>query len=406
MKPDSSQGGGSQVPKQAPGQGAAADLIRQQIDSLYGGSEYAAHNNTQTSRAAAPQQTTPQQAAGQQQPATNNQSASNPFGRTYAQSSTAQNSDADQWKAYHSAWQNYYQQYYELYYQHQNKQQKTGYFSDSNASTANGTNQNTVSKNEAIASLRKQLLDKVQQSAKKARKSRHFMPIAAAFAVVLVFVFLQYNRVFIAGVNAYVSPGAISPQNIVVNPLDDNQVSPEPRLIIPKINVDAPVVYGIGYDNDSQMAAMEKGVAHFAIPGANSKPGEIGNTVLSGHSSNDLFDSGNYKFIFAQLDRLVEGDTIYANYEGVRYAYVITKKEVVKPNEVNKLIYKTDKPVMTLITCTPLGTALNRLLVTAEQVSPDPSKASQAPEGSGTSGGKTAIPGNSPTFLEKLFGAN
>jgi sortase A len=222
---------------------------------------------------------------------------------------------------------------------------------------------------------------------------------------VLIFVFLQYNRVFIATVNAYVSPGAIDPQNIVIDPTGDTNVSADPRLVIPKINVDVPVVYDIGPDYNSQMAAMEKGVAHFGIPGANSRPGELGNTVLSGHSSNDLFDGGDYKFIFAQLDKLNTGDTIYANYGGVRYTYVVTKKEVVKPTEVSKLVYPTTKPVLTLITCTPLGTSQNRLLVTAEQVSPDPAKAAAAPVDSGAADSDAAIPGNSPTLFERLFGA-
>ncbi|HEV7952320.1 MAG TPA: hypothetical protein VGO98_03010, partial [Candidatus Saccharimonadales bacterium] len=69
----------------------------------------------------------------------------------------------------------------------------------------------------------------------------------------------------------------------------------------------------------------------------------------------------------------------------------------------NKLIYPTDKPVLTLITCTPLGTSLNRFLVTAEQVSPSPSAAAAAPEVGATSE-PVAIPGNSPTLLERLFG--
>ena len=153
------------------------------------------------------------------------------------------------------------------------------------------------------------------------------------------------------------------------------------------------------------MAAMEKGVAHFSIPGANSHPGEKGNTVISGHSSNDLFDPGEYKFIFAQLEKLQEGDTIYANYKSKRYTYVITKKEVVKPTEVSKLVYPTDVPILTLITCTPLGTSLNRLRVTAEQVSPSPTEATAAPQSdSSTTGEGSAMPGNSATLLERLFG--
>jgi sortase A len=103
-----------------------------------------------------------------------------------------------------------------------------------------------------------------------------------------------------------------------------------------------------------------------------------------------VFAPGDYKYIFIQLDKLEVGDTIYANYKGKRYTYSVTKKEVVKPTEVNKLVYPTDKPVMTLITCTPIGTALNRLLVTAEQVYPDPSSASAAPEASSSAADPSA----------------
>jgi len=385
---------------------AAANVLRSQIDALYGDNPVA----------------TPAGAEAQQD---------NPYERTHDPHPQPQ---ADQWKAYHSAWQNYYQQYYAAYYAHQQSQQKAiqgvtrtepeetdiqavgktltenapaaqGYFS---AHTDLEETAEDLSKDQALFELRQKLLGKVRHQAKKIRKSRHFVPIAAALAVVLVFVFLQYNRVLFAAVNAYVSPGSIDPQNIVIDPSGSTAVSEDPRLIIPKINVDVPALYDVGPDYDSQMAAMEKGVAHFAIQGANSHPGEIGNTVLSGHSSNDLFDKGDYKFIFAQLDKLEAGDTVYANYQGKRYTYVVTKKEVVLPTEVSKLVYPTNKPILTLITCTPLGTSQKRLLVTAEQVSPDPAEAAAAPVGSGQASGENdaTIPGqSSPTVLERLFGA-
>lgn len=392
MKPENSSSGGNLPDSTSPSnQNAAANVIRSQIDSLYGSNATAS----------------PQPQA---------QEAANPYDRTHE---THPQPQAEQWKQYHSAWQTYYQKYYEGYYEAQKTKAQaqtpvatqqpaqaigsasTGYFSDQTDLAATTEDLN---KDQALFELRQKLLGKVQHSAKKIRGSRHFIPIAASLAVVLIFVFLQYNRVFIATVNAYVSPGSINQQNIVVDPTNDASVTQDPRLVIPKINVDVPVMYGVGNDYKSQMAAMTNGVAHFAIPGAQSRPGEIGNTVLSGHSSNDLFDSGDYKFIFAQLEKMTVGDTIYANYEGKRYTYVVTKTEVVKPNEVSKLVYPTTKPVLTLITCTPLGTSLNRLLVTAEQISPDPAQAAQAPAEDGATA-ETNIPGSSPTLLERLFGA-
>lgn len=390
--PLSLQGQDQPTPIKPTQQQAATNLVRSQIDALY---------DTGTSGSAVPATQTSEQFMD-----------TNPYDRTHASHPQPQE---EEWKKYHSAWQSYYQKYYEGYYTHHLQQAKkmtqplpaaetqtTGYFSQQPVSVT--PDDQTLSKQEALYDLRLKLLEKVKTSAKKVRKSRHFIPITAGLIVVLLFVGLQYNRVFIANVMAYVTPGNIDPQNIVIDPTTDINVGAEPRLIIPKINVDVPVIYGVGNDYTSQMDAMQNGVAQFAIPGASSHPGQVGNTVLSGHSSNDLLDPGDYKFIFAQLEKLAVGDSIYTHYEGKRYTYTITKKEVVKPTEVGKLVYATDKPVLTLITCTPLGTAIDRLLVTAEQVSPNPSASTAAPVVS-TNTTTSPIPGNSPTFLERIFGS-
>lgn len=299
-------------------------------------------------------------------------------------------------RKYHSAWQEYYQKYYEGYYnQHLNKQ------------PVGAEPQKKVteerSEEQIMEDLKKDLFGTLDKSSKKFRRSRHFLPIIAGVFAVLVFIFLQYNQIIAANVVSYISPGNIDPQNIIIDPNTNVIVSAEPRLIIPKINVDVPVIYDIANDSNSLMSAMTKGVAHFAVPGAESHPGQIGNTVLSGHSSNDLLDVGNYKFIFAQLDKLNPGDTVFIHYQSIRYTYTITKKEVVGPSDVSALIGETKKPILTLITCTPLGTSDYRLLVTAEQISPDPDKATQFAANSSNKT-STVIPGETKSFLEKLFG--
>jgi sortase A len=381
-------------------QAAAANIVRGQLDSIYSG-------NTTTPTP----QTTPvaPNREGAQQPELQD---TNPYDRIQINPAEV---PAEQWRQYHSAWQDYYQKYYERYYvgqvyrAHQELEARAAQASvNSPSTTAASTppSPETFNRDEALYDLRSKLLEKVNDSAKKVRKSRHFIPITAALSVIVLFLFLQYNRVLFANVQAYISPGNIDAANIIVDPLTNVAVGPEPKLIIPKINVDVPVDYNTTPDYDSQMKAMESGVAYFGIPGANSKPGQVGNTVLSGHSSNDIIDPGSYKFIFAQLERLAKSDTIYVNYNGVRYTYTITKTEVVKPTEVNKLIYPTDKPILTLITCTPLGTSLNRLLVTAEQVSPSPSAAQAAPAETAASTQPVAIPGNSPTLLQRVFGGD
>ncbi len=399
---------------------AAADVIRGQINSIYTGNSSDAAPHTTP----APASTTPQEPALQPQP---QPQAATPVAKpapqtepqghrlnttpptdtttaTTSQPTQLANSTPqatpDQWQQYHSAWQKYYQMYYERYYaNHLNAQQSPSQRPQTSTPEAADT---LSPQQQAIRDLRSKIRNTVNDSAKKVRNSRHFIPALAGTMVMLAFVFLQYNRVILGTVAAYTSPGNIEPQNIIVDPSIDTKVSAEPKIIIPKINVDAPVVYGAAPDVQSQRKAMEKGVAHFAVSGASALPGQAGNVVLAGHSSNDAFAAGGYKFIFAQNEKLQKDDVIYLNYEGKRYTYKITGSEVVKPNEVTKIQTGTQKPMLTLVSCVPVGTADKRLLVYADQISPDPNTASAATENNATG----QIPGNpSPTVLERIFGA-
>lgn len=422
-------------------QQATANIIRGQLDNIYSGNsgENTPHTtpvvqanppststdttqpstdgNSQLSRPAKHGlRTTPPAILSQIEEDTDKQNrasdelATTPYLRTMNSSgSNSQITTENQWQQYHEAWQKYYQTYYERHflgrlYAQQKAESETPSIIASHQSRDPKTKQ-TVSPEEAMVELRQTIRQKVIQSTQKVKKSRHFAPVIAGLSVLLIVSFLQWNRVIVGAVAAYTSPGNIEPQNIIANPTAKVNVGPEPRMIIPKINVDAPVVYGVGPDHNSQMKAMESGIAHFSIPGANAVPGQIGNTVLAAHSSNDIFAPGDYKVVFAKNEKLVAGDTIYMHYEGTRYAYAVTKTEVVLPTEVSRVQLDTDKPMLTLISCVPLGTAQKRLLVFAEQVSPDPTGATQSVDAS-TQPSSTDIPGRpSPTLLEKLFGS-
>lgn len=375
-----------------PARDAAVQMARTQLDDIYNGG----------SRTPTPHTTPVAVTEANVSPQATPEHAANPYERTHTPTVTT--IEADQWQKYHSAWQDYYRQYYERYYTTKVHEAKTELEKQTTQpDEPTPAPERSLSQAEAVNELRQDLLGKLRAQAGKVRHSRHFVPLAAALGVVLLFLFLQYNRVLISTVEAYISPGNINPANFIVDPSTDVAVGPDPKLIIPKINVDVPVVYDTTPDHDAQMKAMENGVAYFGIPGANSKPGQVGNTVLSGHSSNDILDGGNYKFIFARLEQMQVGDSIYINYGGKRYTYTVTRTKVVAPTDVSALVYPTTKPELTLITCVPLGTSLNRLLVTAEQVSPDPAAATPAPAAD-TSGNSTVMPGNSPTFMQRILG--
>lgn len=381
----------SDIPARSHNADEAANVVRGQIDQIY----------SQDTNLTTPTPAVQAQANDTNIQFTHQQSElTNPYERTHDE--TKHQIEASAWQKYHSAWQSYYQQYYERYYVSQVHETKKAL--ESQFGTTDSKDAATLSTDEAMYDLRSKLRQKLHSRAANVRKSRHFWPIISALSVMLIFAFLQYNRVIFAAVDAYVAPGSMSNAALIVDPSASNAVGPDPVLIIPRISVEVPIIWNANAaDQNSLNAAMDKGVAWFNIKGANARPGELGNFVLSGHSSNDWLDQGDYKFIFARLEQLVAGDTIYVNYNSVRYTYQVTRTQVVQPTDVSALTQPTTKPEITLVTCTPLGTALNRLLVFGEQTSPDPATASTTTSSTSTTSA-TKMPSNSATFFERLFG--
>lgn len=310
----------------------------------------------------------------------------NPYAQTHQQ-----NFD---WTKYHTAWQEYYQEYYRRYYEQQPQQAQQ-------PTIVAGGVEPDPSK---IASLKNDIKSKVRERAQSFKKSHHFLPILSAVGVGLLFLIIQFNGLVFAQVKAYVSPGELEGQNLVVtDPATSFAVGPESRLIIPKINVDVPVIYDVNSLEENVIQnALKDGIVHYELPGADSFPGELGNASFLGHSSNDVFAGGDFKFALLLADNLVPGDTFFLHYQGVRYTYKVTEKKVINPDEINALQIGYDKPMATLITCTPPGTALKRLLIYGEQISPDPAAATKPAET--TTNQTEVIPGNAPTLFEQIFG--
>jgi sortase A len=121
------------------------------------------------------------------------------------------------------------------------------------------------------------------------------------------------------------------------------------RVVIPAINVDAPVVQGDGWEQ------LKKGVAQrIGTP----DPGQAGNAVLSAH--NDIFGE-----IFRRLDELAPGDEIYLYTAGQVFTYVVTGTRVVGPTEVG-VMDATPHPSVTLISCYPYLVDNQRIVIRAD----------------------------------------
>jgi sortase A len=130
-------------------------------------------------------------------------------------------------------------------------------------------------------------------------------------------------------------------------------------------------------------------------------PGKNGNTAYFGHSSNNIFNQGKYKFAFVLLHTLVNGDTFYLTNNNKIYVYKVISHTIVKPNDVGVLgPVSGQTATATLITCDPPGTSINRLVVVGQQISPDPTGNTQAePVSTTTTTLPTQLPGNGKTLL-------
>jgi sortase A len=312
--------------------------------------------------------------------------------------------DKRQWAKYHAAWQDYYQKYYEDYYASAAK----SYIASESVKMAYAPGKKRAPGDELAEQelkTREKIRTKASERAQRIRRSRHFAPAMVVLSIVLAFVFVQYNRVIFAPLISYISPGNVSAVEVTeISATILPDVGPEPKLIIPKLNIDVPAHIGISNDKATVNAAMQNGVAQFAVPGASALPGQNGNFVLSGHSAGDVYDSGNrFRFIFSGLERLMADDNIYVNYEGERYVYKVTESRVVEPTDVAALYLGDNKPYLTLITCTPRGTSRYRLLVFAEQISPAPNAGGGGGAELKPDEGQAEMPSNPRTFFEGVW---
>ena len=149
----------------------------------------------------------------------------------------------------------------------------------------------------------------------------------------------------------------------------------ENRIQIPSLSINAPIIepsLGLEAVQNGDWESLEgqihdaltSGVVHF--PGT-AEPGEKGNAFLTGHSSNVFWEQSAYNTVFALLPKISVGDEILITYNQTDYRYLVTEKKEVSPKDVS-VLKQGDSKNLTLVTCTPVGTALRRLIVTASLV--------------------------------------
>ena len=226
----------------------------------------------------------------------------------------------------------------------------------------------------SVAEVKKQITRNVRVRGKLSRK-QHLQSLGFGLAmgsiVVILLLFGFFNERFIA---PFITPSRnVSATPLILDP-NNTAVDASPLIIIPKINVQAPVVYDVPTIEEADVQkGLERGIVHYITT---SNPGEQGNAVFFGHSSSNILNRGKYKYAFVLLSWLEPSDTFYIQKDGTRYVYKVFEKKIIKPTEVSILDPIPGKvATATLITCDPPGTNVNRLAIIGEQISPNPATA-------------------------------
>lgn len=125
---------------------------------------------------------------------------------------------------------------------------------------------------------------------------------------------------------------------------------------VPKLGINNALVKIGGED-------LKQSLIHY---GGTSLPGDLGNPVIFGHSVlPQFFDPSNYVSIFSTLHTLSKGDEFIISQDDVEYRYIIRDMYEVDPSDLSPLAQSYDNYHLTVITCTPPGTYLRRLIIRA-----------------------------------------
>jgi sortase A len=132
---------------------------------------------------------------------------------------------------------------------------------------------------------------------------------------------------------------------------DYNLSDIEDRLIIAKGNINMPVFLG------ADEKTLNKGGWLFPVT---SRPDLGGNSVIFGHRFKYLPPISNTLY---NLDKVEVGDEMILIWQGREYKYKVFDVKIIEPTDLSVIQPSSDSR-LTVITCTPLWTTKQRLVIT------------------------------------------
>ena len=136
----------------------------------------------------------------------------------------------------------------------------------------------------------------------------------------------------------------------------------ENSIYIPKIGVMAPIVIEESEDREVLLKSLERGVLLF--PGS-VEPGNIGSTVILGHSSGAIW-SGGYKSVFSLINKLEKGDLVKVYFNNEEFVYRVSKLNILSVEKLDEVVGDSNGTnTLFISSCWPIGPPWSRIVATA-----------------------------------------
>lgn len=135
----------------------------------------------------------------------------------------------------------------------------------------------------------------------------------------------------------------------------------ENEIEIPKLKISAPIV--LVEEHNQAHKALDRGVVLY--PGS-VLPGQVGQTIILGHSAPPQWPRIKYDWVFSRLNELKQEDEIIIFFEQKKYIYKVKEKIFLQKGEEIPKNLTNSKNMLILITCWPPGKNIKRIAVVAE----------------------------------------
>ena len=151
-------------------------------------------------------------------------------------------------------------------------------------------------------------------------------------------------------------------QPIQVKPKVVDQSKPS-YISIAKIRVAAPISFTQSRAQKDFNSLLNIGVLHYPD---SVFPGEVGTTIVLGHSAPPNWPKIRYDSVFNNLKDLKEGDEILIDFHGENYKYLVKRTFFVKAGEDLSPALTFNRSMVLLVSCWPPGKNFQRIVVEGE----------------------------------------